>query len=41
MKAMWRNEVVTVISAKNGKVQIARRCGLCWVKESELMPCKK
>mgnify|MGYP001574712839 CR=1 FL=1 len=39
MKAMWRNEVVTVVSAKNGKVQIARKCGLRWVKPEELTIC--
>ncbi len=36
MKALWRGEVVTVVSVKNGKVQIARPCGLRWVKPDEL-----
>lgn len=36
MKAQWRGEVVTVVSVKNGKVQIARTCGLRWVRISEL-----
>ncbi len=36
MKALWRGEVVTVVSVKGGKVQIARACGLRWVRPSEL-----
>lgn len=36
MKAQWRGEVVTVVSVKNGKVQIARACGLRWVRLEEL-----
>ncbi len=36
MKAQWRGEVVTVVSVKNGKVQIARTCGLRWVRLDEL-----
>ena len=36
MKAQWRNEVVTVVSIKGGKVQIARACGLRWVRPAEL-----
>lgn len=35
-KALWRGELVTVVSVKNGKVQIARRCGLRWVRPGEL-----
>lgn len=41
LPAMWKGERVTVVSIKNGKVQIARKCGLRWVNESELTPCKK
>ncbi len=36
MKALWRGEVVTVVSVKGGKVQIAWSCGLRWVKPDEL-----
>lgn len=36
MKARWRGEIVTVVSVKNGKVQIARACGLRWVRSEEL-----
>jgi len=36
LPAMWHGERVTVVSVKNGKVQIAWRRGLRWVKESEL-----
>lgn len=36
MKAQWRGEVVTVVSVKNGKVQIARKAGLRWVRPDEL-----
>jgi len=36
MKALWKGETVTVVSVKNGKVQIARACGLRWVKPDEL-----
>ena len=38
MKALWRGEVVTVRleTIRNGKVQIARACGLRWVRPEEL-----
>jgi len=36
MKALWRGEVVKVVSVKHGKVQIARACGLRWVRVEEL-----
>lgn len=36
MKALWRGEVVTVVSVKHGKVQIARASGLRWVRPEEL-----
>ncbi len=36
LKALWRGEVVTVVSVKHGKVQIARAAGLRWVKLDEL-----
>jgi len=36
LKAQWRDEIVTVVSVKNGKAQIARACGLRWVKPDEL-----
>lgn len=36
MKAHWRGEVVAVVTVKNGKVQIARVCGLRWVRPDEL-----
>lgn len=36
LKAKWRGETVTVVSVRNGKVQIARTCGLRWVKPHEL-----
>lgn len=36
MKALWKGETVTVVSVKDGKVQIARRCGLRWVRPEEL-----
>lgn len=37
IKALWRGEVVTVVSVKNGKAQIARKgVGLRWVKPEEL-----
>jgi len=36
LKAMWRGEVVFIISVRNGKVQIARACGLRWVRVEEL-----
>lgn len=36
MKALWRGEIVTVVSVKHGKVQIARPCGLRWVRPDEL-----
>ena len=39
MKAIWRGEVVTIVSVKNGKVQIARKAGLRWVKFEELSIC--
>jgi hypothetical protein len=41
MKALWRGEVVTVVSVKNGKVQIARACGLRWVRSDELDPLRR
>lgn len=36
LKAQWRGEAVTVVSVKNGKVQIARKSGLRWVKPEEI-----
>ena len=36
LKALWRGEIVTIVSVKNGKVQIARACGLRWVKPEEV-----
>ena len=36
MKAQWRDEIVTVMSIKKGKVQIAWRRGLRWVRPEEL-----
>jgi len=38
MKTQWRGEIVTVVSVKNGKVQIAWRRGLRWVRPDELAP---
>jgi len=46
MKAQWRDEVVTLVETprgfciKNGKVQIARACGLRWVRLDELTKVK-
>lgn len=36
LRVLWRGEIVTVVSVKNGKVQIARSCGLRWVRPDEL-----
>lgn len=36
LKAQWRGEPVTVVSVKNGKVQIAWKRGLRWVKPEEI-----
>jgi len=36
MKALWNGEIVTVVSVKGGKVQIARKAGLRWVQAGEL-----
>ena len=36
LPAMWKGERVMVVSVKHGKVQIARKCGLRWVKPDEI-----
>lgn len=41
MTAQWRGETVRVITVKDGKVQIARSCGLRWVQPGELTKCGK
>lgn len=43
MKALWRGEIVTVRleTIRNGKVQIARACGLRWVRPEELTKATK